>query len=186
MTGDSEMTIGTLARESGVTPRTIRYYTSKGLLPLPAGSGQYRIYGREHLVRLNLIKRLKAEYLPLEVIHDALQTVEITEMEKILESCDSPLKRSNSERFLPDLLESISEEGSEDSTDGFTPDSKETRDTRKTDTNPTRTGAIALPWHRVTLEDGIELHYRTTSNPKKAKFVQDVVTLSMKLIQGEK
>jgi len=180
------MTIGTLARESGVTPRTIRYYTSKGLLPAPAGSGQYRIYGREHLVRLGLIKRLKSEYLPLEVIHDALQTVEIDEMEQILNSGAAPLKRSNSESFLLDLLATISEDGSEDSTDGFTPPSSDTRDSRKTDTNPTRTGAVALPWHRVTLEDGIELHYRTTSNPKKAKLVQDVVSLSMKLIRGEK
>jgi DNA-binding transcriptional MerR regulator len=186
MTGDSEMTISALARESGVTPRTIRYYTSKGLLPAPAGSGQYRIYGREHLILLGLIKRLKSEYLPLEVIHDALRTVEIDEMERILDSGVSPLKRSNSDSFLLDLLDSISDEGSEESSDGFTPASNETPDSRKTDTNPTRTGAIALPWHRVTLVDGIELHYRSTSNPKKSKLVQDVVSLAMKLIQGEK
>jgi DNA-binding transcriptional MerR regulator len=53
--------IGELAREAGVTPRTVRYYEEIGLLPesssRPAGS--HREYGEEDLARLRELVRLK-------------------------------------------------------------------------------------------------------------------------------
>ncbi len=49
--------------------RTIRYYTSRGLLPKPGGTqgGRARYQG-SHLLRLILIKKLQAEYQSLKRI----------------------------------------------------------------------------------------------------------------------
>ena len=50
--------IAELAREFGVTTRTIRFYEDKGLI-MPLRRGQRRIYGTRDRVRLKLIMRGK-------------------------------------------------------------------------------------------------------------------------------
>jgi DNA-binding transcriptional MerR regulator len=71
--------IGELARLAGVTPRTIRYYTSEGLLPAPTTRGKYARYSGEHLRLLRLIAGLKEEYLPLSAIRERLATMSAAE-----------------------------------------------------------------------------------------------------------
>jgi DNA-binding transcriptional MerR regulator len=61
----------------------VRYYVQRGLLPAPVFRGRDTVYGREHLVRLQAIRRLQEQFLPLDVIQqtlagaapDALQTL---------------------------------------------------------------------------------------------------------------
>ena len=72
-----------LADLAGVTPRTVRYYLSQGLLPSPGAVGPGVTYGDDHLDRLRLIRRLQREHLPLaEIRHqlEGLDTVEIAEL----------------------------------------------------------------------------------------------------------
>jgi hypothetical protein len=56
MDGDTRYSIGDLARRTGLSVRTIRFYSDCGVLPpadrSPAG---YRRYGPEALARLDLI-----------------------------------------------------------------------------------------------------------------------------------
>jgi DNA-binding transcriptional MerR regulator len=75
--------IAELAEQAGVTPRTIRYYVAEGLLPPPAGSGQQRAYGRQHLLRLKAIRRLKDAYLPLEEIRRRLAGLAPVDLEQL-------------------------------------------------------------------------------------------------------
>src|SRR3954453_18239949 len=70
--GCTSMGIAELARRAGETPPTIRYYVAEGLLSSAHGQGQRRAYGPEHLARLEAIRRLKAEYLPLHEIRRRL------------------------------------------------------------------------------------------------------------------
>ena len=49
-----------LAKLADVTPRTIRYYISQGLLPSPGQQGPGTQYSDEHLERLRLIKNCRA------------------------------------------------------------------------------------------------------------------------------
>ncbi|MEV7090669.1 MerR family transcriptional regulator [Streptomyces sp. NPDC093085] len=58
--------IGELARRAGVTVKTVRFYSGRGLLP-EAGrsSGGHRRYGRDALDRLRLIRSLRALDLPV-------------------------------------------------------------------------------------------------------------------------
>jgi len=66
--------IDDLAYESGVPSRTIRFYNTQGLLPLPIMRGRVAYYTQEHLLVLNIIKELKEQQnLPLEVIKQLLE-----------------------------------------------------------------------------------------------------------------
>lgn len=62
--------ISELAEKAGVTKRTIHYYISKGLLLPPEGTGVNSLYTDEHLERINLIKKLQSEYMPLNKIRE--------------------------------------------------------------------------------------------------------------------
>jgi DNA-binding transcriptional MerR regulator len=53
-----EYRIGELAREAGVTARTVRYYQERKLLPPPRRAGRVAWYSRAHLARLRVIGQL--------------------------------------------------------------------------------------------------------------------------------
>jgi MerR family mercuric resistance operon transcriptional regulator len=67
------LTRGKLATQTGCNIETIRYYEATGLLPAPARNASgYRIYGAEHLRRLNFIQRAKALGFSSEQVHELL------------------------------------------------------------------------------------------------------------------
>ncbi|KAB8144342.1 MerR family transcriptional regulator [Chloroflexia bacterium SDU3-3] len=78
------LTIGELASQADVTPRTIRYYTSEGLLPPPHVQGKYTRYTADYVQRLRLIARLKAAYLPLNEIRDRIAALDTEGVEAML------------------------------------------------------------------------------------------------------
>jgi DNA-binding transcriptional MerR regulator len=55
---DREYRIGELAREAGITVRTLRYYQERKLLPPPRRAGRIGWYSRAHLNRLRVIGQL--------------------------------------------------------------------------------------------------------------------------------
>jgi DNA-binding transcriptional MerR regulator len=80
---DDPYSIADLARLSGVTPRTVRYYVSQGLLPSPEHAGPSTRYGEGHLARLRLIRRLQQEHLPLAEIRGRLALLNDDEVERL-------------------------------------------------------------------------------------------------------
>ncbi|SRR5581483_10776734 len=55
------MRIGDLARQAGVEVQTVRYYEREGLLEAPARTQSgYRMYGPQHLERLNLVRHCRS------------------------------------------------------------------------------------------------------------------------------
>lgn len=72
-----------LARAAGTSPRTVRYYVQRGLLPAPAFRGKDTAYGAEHLARLRAIRRLQEDYLPLDAIAAELDGKSVEDMERI-------------------------------------------------------------------------------------------------------
>ncbi|MFF3748643.1 MerR family transcriptional regulator [Streptomyces kronopolitis] len=63
---DGRWSIGELAEQAGVTVKTVRFYSDRGLLPEAARSaGGHRRYGPEALDRLRLIRSLRTLDLPL-------------------------------------------------------------------------------------------------------------------------
>ncbi len=71
------MKIGELAQRAQCTVETVRYYEKAGLLAEPARtSGNFRVYGPEHLERLRLIRNCRALDMSHEEIHTLLKLAE--------------------------------------------------------------------------------------------------------------
>ena len=65
--------IGQLARQTGLTTKTIRYYEARGLLPMPERSDAgYRLYSEQDAERLEFIKKAKALGFSLDDVADIL------------------------------------------------------------------------------------------------------------------
>jgi DNA-binding transcriptional MerR regulator len=75
--GEKSMKIGELAKATGLTTKTIRFYEQQALLkePLRTSSG-YRIYTAEDVERLEFIRQAKRISLSLEEIRDILDLSE--------------------------------------------------------------------------------------------------------------
>ena len=70
----ASLTIGEMAHELQLNPKTIRYYEEVGLLPKPQRSGSgYRLYSRNEMERLRLVKRAKALGLSLAEIKELVE-----------------------------------------------------------------------------------------------------------------
>ncbi|MED1203252.1 MerR family transcriptional regulator [Heyndrickxia acidicola] len=76
---DNRMRIGDLAKRAGVTPRTVRYYESIGLIPQGEREteGQHYYYTNETLELLKKIGQLKKVGLSLDEIREFTQLYSI-------------------------------------------------------------------------------------------------------------
>jgi DNA-binding transcriptional MerR regulator len=72
-----------LCQTSDVTERTVRYYIKEGLLPPPIGTGPLSRYTYEHWLRLQFIRRLKEEFLPLSEIKSLLADKTLPELDNL-------------------------------------------------------------------------------------------------------
>jgi DNA-binding transcriptional MerR regulator len=71
---DRRLKIGELARQTGLSIKTIRYYESRGLLEQPPRTeGGYRLYGPEEVARLRFVQRAKLLGLTLEEIKELVE-----------------------------------------------------------------------------------------------------------------
>jgi len=65
--------IGEVARRTGCTIETIRYYERVGLVPAPPRRGSYRSYGEEHVRRLRFIRRARQLGFTLDEVRALLR-----------------------------------------------------------------------------------------------------------------
>jgi DNA-binding transcriptional MerR regulator len=77
-------TISELEQLTGLSRRTIHFYTKKEVIPPPRGKGGGATYSREHLLRLLLTVKLKRTHLKLTGIREALDSMSLAEMEQLL------------------------------------------------------------------------------------------------------
>ncbi|MFB8776113.1 MerR family transcriptional regulator [Streptomyces broussonetiae] len=71
--GTGLLTIGELARATGLTVRTIRYWSDEGVLPPVARSpGGYRLYDTASAARLELVRTLRELGLGLDAVREVL------------------------------------------------------------------------------------------------------------------
>ena len=71
--GTGLFTIGELARATGLTVRTIRYWSDEGVLaPVTRSAGGYRLYDTESVARLELIRTLRELGLGLDVVRQVV------------------------------------------------------------------------------------------------------------------
>ncbi|KND39676.1 helix-turn-helix domain-containing protein [Streptomyces acidiscabies] len=71
--GTGLFTIGELARSSGLSVRTVRYWSDEGVLdPVGRSAGGYRLYDAEGAARLELIRTLRELGLGLDAVREVL------------------------------------------------------------------------------------------------------------------
>lgn len=75
-----ELSIGKLSTATGCKVETIRFYEKAGILPAPARTtGGQRRYTREHLKRLNFVRRSRGLGFSLEEVRTLLSMVDKNE-----------------------------------------------------------------------------------------------------------
>ncbi|WP_314902273.1 MerR family transcriptional regulator [Actinomyces naeslundii] len=77
------MRVAEIAELTGTTVRTVRYYHSLGLLPIPHERGGWRDYDLGHVARLSRIRWLVQAGVSLETIKRVLDEPEATGVERI-------------------------------------------------------------------------------------------------------
>lgn len=70
-----ELSVGEVARRSGVAVSALHFYETKGLIRSHRTSGNQRRYGRDVLRRVAVIKVAQRLGIPLATIRDALSTL---------------------------------------------------------------------------------------------------------------
>ena len=103
--------ISDLAREFGITPRTIRFYEDQGLLN-PAREGQTRIYSKQDRVRLKLTLRGKRLGFPLNQIRTIIDLYDAprgkrSQLQYVLAQIDD--RRTDLEQRRRDLDDALTE-----------------------------------------------------------------------------
>ena len=73
---ERRLTIGQVAKTSGVAAKTIRYYEQIGVLPAPSrGVSGYRLYDERGVERLRFIHRARSLGLPLQQLKTLMTTL---------------------------------------------------------------------------------------------------------------
>jgi DNA-binding transcriptional MerR regulator len=106
---DGKMTIGELARRTGMTVRNIRAHQTRGLLPPPEVHGRTGYYNEEHLARIELTREMQGEGLNLEAIRRVLESTEGSSAEIVdfARAVRAPFEDETPEIFEPAELAEI-------------------------------------------------------------------------------
>ena|GEM_PF-3553705 len=87
------MTVGQLARQSGVSVRTLHYYEELGLLQATRNDSGYRQYDEGSVIRLQQIAVLKKMRFTLEEIREILGPQVVTEAARLAEVWEQALEQ---------------------------------------------------------------------------------------------
>lgn len=206
MADESEYSIGELAQQACVTPRTIRYYTAEGLLPQPDSRGRYARYSQEHLRRLGQIALLKEQYLPLHIIRERLDAASTAgpEPHPADRALASPLSLSTlsapegarpsappgvrpAAQLLAEDLEQTTMSSGQQGTQGlqlgsyqFFPNLPESEEA-----SGNSMPAKAERWQRIVLTPSVEIHLREPLGAERRRRLEALIAAARDILSGD-
>jgi len=139
-----------LAEAVGVSPRTVRYYVQRGLLPAPPFKGPDTVYGEEHLLRLKAIRVLQARFLPLDAIQVELARLDAEGIRALAETESATVPPLPGPRPPPAVAP------------------------------PPEPPAHSTGWRRWELAPGLELHLADTADAKTRDLAEHLRALIQK------
>ena len=164
-----------LERLLGVPGRTIRYWAYEGLFQGP-GAGRGTRYSDEHLARLFLIQRLRAEGRPIPEIKAAIRRLSATDLRALSEQAkaEPPKPAADAKhlirRWLSDGIQREPPAVMESRADAAAPDAAIARH-----------AAAGSHWRRIPLSAGVELHVQHPLSQRSQELVDRLVDLSRRL-----
>jgi DNA-binding transcriptional MerR regulator len=185
-----------LADLAGVTPRTVRFYLSQGLLPSPGAIGPGVKYGEDHLDRLRLIRRLQREHLPLAEIRSRLSGLDGSEIAILADAA------------LPDSMVAAEAADPTDSALDYVrrllqPPAATSRSVRRmaiaaeapapayataqdaAEPQPSPPSLERSQWERIALAPDIELHVRRPLPRPQSRKVDRLVSIARELLEED-
>ncbi|MGH2485694.1 MAG: MerR family transcriptional regulator [Ktedonobacterales bacterium] len=161
------LSIEELAEQAQVSPRTVRYYISEGLLPGPGARGKSASYGGDHLSRLLLIRRLLDQSMPLAEVKRVTEALAPAEVRGLLReeieraaTLERAAETSSPREYVSELLRQARARRQ--------PASHQPRATSGpvglfAPQTPTPSGGMTsapVVWVRIAIVPGVELHLR--------------------------
>lgn len=147
-----------LADRTGTTKRTIRYYLAEGLLPPAEMKGSHMEFGREHELRLRLIKHLQGAGVKLGAVKQLIRGYSLAQVEELVDAFDR----------------------------GETPSLPEATVLREPPltllyANSARIAAeaqVGEEWRRVRLADDVELHVHYPLSPEREQLIAELLKIA--------
>ena len=194
--------ISELEKLAGLTRRTIHYYTKEKLIPPPDGTGGGAKYGEEHLLRLQLIKEMQKSHLKLSGIREALDAMNISEMNQLYEKAQRGKIRSWDLDSIENWLVDSSEvEATDKNSMNYPPGQNISEGSNYSFINPgnrpskkkktrnvsylkdlKRTTVPDASWERFSVLDGVEINVRSDIMQKYGTIVKNWIEYLKKLI----
>ena len=191
-----------LEKQTGLTRRTIHYYTKEKLIPPPDGIGGGAKYGEEHLLRLQLIKEMQKSHLKLSGIREALDAMNISEMNQLYEKAQRGKIRSWDLDSIENWLVDSSEvEATDKNSMNYLPGQNISEESNYSFLNPgnrpskkkktrnvnylkdlKRTTVPDASWERFSVLDGVEINVRSDIMQKYGTIVKNWIEYLKKLI----
>ena len=184
MPTEQEYAIGELAKLAGVTPRTIRYYVSIGLLPAPEQAGPRTRYTEGHLQRLRLIRHLQRQHLPLAEIGERIARLDDEAVEAALDG-DVVVKPADSALDYINRIQA--EQPPQARAKEVTPKDVWASAQRPAEPSPAKPTKAQLDtrtrWERVPLSESVELHIRHPMDRRTRQQMEHYIRLGREMLE---
>ncbi len=159
---EDQYSLQDLAGLGDVTPRTIRYYISQGLLPSPSQTGPGAHYTDRHLDRIRLIKLLQRQHLPLAEIRARLAKMDDRQVADLAHSTPTSRPRGSAADYVRSILR---EQAAPEPPSSSTP--------------------ARSQWDRITLIPDVELHVRRPLTRHHNRLVDRLIATARQLFEEE-
>jgi DNA-binding transcriptional MerR regulator len=189
-------TLTQLAGLAGVTPRTVRYYITQGLIPAPGSAGPGPKYSDADLARLRTIKRLQREHQPLAEIRAQLAKLDDATILGLAEATETPeppqesaldyIRRVTGGRRVAEAPASLLKRvGSASYAAEAAPSFAPTAPAAPALESPAEARLERSQWERIELAPDVELHVRRPLARQTAKRVDRIVSIARDLLEEE-
>lgn len=182
-------TLAELSDLTDVTPRTVRYYITQGLLPAPTGQGPGAHYTDAHLDRIRLIKRLQRAHQPLAAIRAQVAGLNDRQIARLADPAPEPSPTSSAVDYIRAVM---------GETPAVAPPAPMTAHPSPMAAGPELVGRVideplaysaAAPdrsqWERVSLTRDIELHVRRPLTRHQNRRVDRLVAIARELFEED-